>query len=419
MRSALQIYAQRRVLSMWPLGFASGLPLLLTGSTLSAWLSQSGRSLSQIGVLSLVGLPYALKILWAPLLDRFAIPVLGRRRGWMLASQVMLCVCLLGMSQTCPQRSTAMVSVLSVLIAFLSASQDIVMDAYRTELLRSEERAAGTAVFVFGYRVAMLCSGGLALIVADHHSFQLVYALAALLLLFGSVITLLVKEPPATRPPQTLRSAVIDPLRDYFGRAHALAILLFITLYRVGDTLAGVMLMPFFLSLRFTQTEIGVVYKVIGVAATIVGTLLGGLLTARLGLARALLLFGCSQAGSNVCYALLAVVGKSQTLLVVAVGVDHLCTGLAIAALDALLMSLCNRRFSAMQYALLVSVSSVLGRVIGGSAGVIANRVGWPLFFLLTAVLSVPAVVLWHYLQPSIRHGDEDADGHQVLSDRA
>ena len=184
------------------------------------------------------------------------------------------------------------------------------------------------------------------------------------------------------------------------------------------NNLANVMLMPFLLSLSFTQSEIGVVYKVIGIAATIVGTLLGGLLTARLGLARALFLFGCSQAASNVCYALLALVGKSHALLIASVGIDHLCTGLAIAALDALLMSLCNRRFSAMQYALLVSVSGLAGRVLGGSSGVIANHLGWPLFFLLTALLSVPAVVLWHYLQASIRHGDEDADRHQVLSDR-
>lgn len=419
MNAALRIYARRRVLSMWPLGFVSGLPLLLTGSTLSAWLSQAGLSLSQIGVLSLLGLPYALKILWAPLLDRFTIPMLGRRRGWILISQVLLSVCLLLLSRVSPQQSVSTVAVLALLVAFLSASQDIVMDAYRTELLRSEERAAGTAVFVFGYRVAMICSGGLALIVAEHHSFALVYALAALLLIGGSVLTLRMQETPSVRPPRTLRSALIDPLRDYFGRKSALQILLFITLYRVGDTLANVMLMPFFLSLHFTQTEIGVVYKVIGVAATIVGTLLGGLLTVRLGLARALLLFGCGQAAANVCYSLLALVGKSHILLALSVGVDHLCTGLAIAALDALLMSLCNRRFSAMQYALLVGVSAVLGRVLGGSAGVIANHVGWPLFFILTAVLSVPAVVLWHYLQPSIRHGDEDADGHQVLSGRA
>ena len=413
------LFVRRRVLLLWPLGFSSGLPLLLTGSTLSAWLSQSGLSLSQIGILSLVGLPYALKILWAPLLDRFTIPFLGRRRGWMLCSQVLLSVCLFSMSRVSPQQSASIVAVLSVLIAFLSASQDIVVDAYRTDLLHSEERAARTTVFVFGYRAAMLCSGGLALIVADHHSFQLVYALAALLLAVGVLATLIGTEPPAVRPPTTLRSAVIDPLRDYFARRHALLILLFITLYRIGDTLANVMLMPFLLSLSFTQSEIGVVYKVIGIAATIVGTLLGGLLTARLGLARALFLFGCSQAASNVCYALLALVGKSHALLIASVGIDHLCTGLAIAALDALLMSLCNRRFSAMQYALLVSVSGLAGRVLGGSSGVIANHLGWPLFFLLTALLSVPAVVLWHYLQASIRHGDEDADGHQVLSDRA
>ncbi len=407
----LEIFYRRRILLMWWLGFSSGLPLLLTGSTLSAWLSQSGVSLEQIGVLSLVGLPYSLKMLWAPVLDRFAAPILGRRRGWMLLCQLALGVCLLAMSLRNPKESPGAVAVMAVLIAFFSASQDIVTDAYRTDLLQRDERAAGTAVFVFGYRIAMLLTGGLALIIAEHVSFRAVYLLSALAMVAGIITTLRAEETEAVRPPMTLHAAVIDPLFDFFRRRGAVSILLFVTLFRVGDTIANVMVMPFLLSLQFSPSEIGVVYKAIGIAATILGTLCGGVLVARVGLFRALLTFGCTQGLANLSYAALALVGKSHTLLLVAVGVDNLCTGLSVAALDAFLMSLCNKRYSAMQYALLVSASGVAGRLLGGSSGVIAKHVGWSHFFVATMLLSIPALLLLILVRRTIQHDEQNSIG--------
>ena len=402
----VEVFRSRRVLLMWLLGFSSGLPLLLTGSTLSAWLATSGMSLSQIGILSWVGLPYALKIVWAPLLDRFTVPLLGRRRGWMLAFQAALCVTLLLLSLANPRESIQAVAVLALSVAFLSASQDIVTDAYRSDLLEREERAAGTAVFVLGYRIAMLLTGGLALIVADHWSWQAVYAASALAMGVGMVTSWCAPEPAQVRPPSSVSAAVIEPLVDFFRRPGAITVLLFVTLYRVGDTLANVMVMPFLLSLQFGQSEIGVVYKVIGIAATILGTLVGGALTARAGLFRSLLLAGLLQGLANLAYAVLALTGKHHVLLVTAVGIDNLCTGLAIAALDAFLMALCSRRYSAMQYALLVSASGALGRVLGGVSGVLASHLGWPLFFLATMLVVLPAAALLMRLRSEIQQAD-------------
>ena len=402
----VEVFRSRRVLLMWLLGFSSGLPLLLTGSTLSAWLATSGMSLSQIGILSWVGLPYALKIVWAPLLDRFTVPLLGRRRGWMLAFQAALCVTLLLLSLANPRESIQAVAVLALSVAFLSASQDIVTDAYRSDLLEREERAAGTAVFVLGYRIAMLLTGGLALIVADHWSWQAVYAASGLAMGVGMVTSWCAPEPAQVRPPSSVSAAVIEPLVDFFRRPGAITVLLFVTLYRVGDTLANVMVMPFLLSLQFGQSEIGVVYKVIGIAATILGTLVGGALTARAGLFRSLLLAGLLQGLANLSYAVLALTGKHHVLLVTAVGIDNLCTGLAIAALDAFLMALCSRRYSAMQYALLVSASGALGRVLGGVSGVLASHVGWPLFFVATMLVVLPAAALLLRLRSEIQQAD-------------
>lgn len=402
----VEVFRSRRVLLMWLLGFSSGLPLLLTGSTLSAWLATSGMSLSQIGILSWVGLPYALKIVWAPLLDRFTVPLLGRRRGWMLAFQAALCVTLLLLSLANPRESIQAVAVLALAVAFLSASQDIVTDAYRSDLLEREERAAGTAVFVLGYRIAMLLTGGLALIVADHWSWRAVYAASGLAMGVGMVTSWCAPEPAQVRPPSSVSAAVIEPLVDFFRRPGAITVLLFVTLYRVGDTLANVMVMPFLLSLQFGQSEIGVVYKVIGIAATILGTLVGGALTARFGLFRSLLLAGLLQGLANLAYAVLALTGKHHVLLVTAVGIDNLCTGLAIAALDAFLMALCSRRYSAMQYALLVSASGALGRVLGGVSGVLASHLGWPLFFLATMLVVLPAAALLMRLRSEIQQAD-------------
>jgi PAT family beta-lactamase induction signal transducer AmpG len=311
------------------------------------------------------------------------------------------------MGTTSPTTAPKLVAVCAVAVAFFSASQDIVTDAYRTDLLHPNERAAGAAAYIFGYRMAMLLSGGLALILADHFSWSTVYELMAATMLVGVITTWRAPEPEQVPQPKTIGSALIDPLVDYFRRRGAVAILVFITLYRIGDTIANVMVMPFLLSLHFTKTEVGVVYKIIGTTATIVGTLGGGALVARFGLYRSLVTFSITQGIANLAYSALALVGKSHVMLWVAVGADNLCTGLTIASLDAFLMALCNKRFSAMQYALLASASGLAGRAIGAASGYLVEGVGWPLFFVVTMTLAAPGLLLLVRLRREVIAADE------------
>lgn len=402
----LDVFRSRRVLLMLLFGFASGLPYQLTGTTLSARLSGAGVPLATIGLFALVGLPYSLKFAWAPLLDRYAPPLLGRRRGWVLLFQLALIAAIAALGAAEPAAAPRQAAGLALAVALLSASQDVVSDAYRTDLLHPAERAAGTATYILGYRAAMLLSGGLALVLADHLSFGAVYGLMALAMLAGVLATLRAPEPPRAEPPRSLRSAVLDPFADYFRRRGALPLLLFVTLYRAGDLAANVMVTPFLLSLHFSRSEVGVVYKIAGTAATIVGALGGGAAVARFGLYRSLFAFALLQGVANLGYGALALAGRGRALLFVAVGADHLCTGLAIAALDAFLMALCNRRFSATQFALLASASGAAGRLFGAGAGYLAGAVGWPLFFVGTMGLAAPALLLLRHLRGAVIAAD-------------
>jgi PAT family beta-lactamase induction signal transducer AmpG len=390
----LELARSRRLLVMLLLGFAAGVPYQLTGTTLSAWMTDAGVAVGTIGLFSLVTLPYSLRLAWTPLVDRFQLPLLGRRRGWLLVFQLGLLAAIAALGGLDPRAAPRAVALAALLVAFLSTSQDVVSDAYRTDLLDRSERAFGTAVYIFGYRMAMLLSGGFALLLADHLPWRAVYGLMALTLTVGIVTTWRAPEPPTVEPPRSLRAAVTLPLRDYFQRRGAVALLFLVTLFRLSDLVANVMVMPFLLSLQFSKTEVGTVYKIMGTAATIVGTLGGGALAARIGLYRAMLAFALSQALANLGYTTLALCGHHRLILVVAVGVDNLCTGLSIAALDAFLMALCNKRFSATQYALLASASGLFGRLLGGVSGYLAHAVGWPLFFVCTTLLASPALAL-------------------------
>lgn len=390
----------RRLPLLFALGFASGLPYLLTQSTLSAWLASAGIPLPTIGLVTLVTLPYSLKPLWAPLLDRWALPVarwapsLGRRRGWMLLFQLLTAVALALMATTDVSRVRDRLALCAVAVALFSASQDIVSDAYRTDLLGPAERPAGTATYVLGYRIAMLVAGGLALVLADHWSWRRVYLVLAALMLGGVVATLVAPEPTATTPPPSLRSAVVEPLRDFFRRRRALAMLAFILAFRLGDLVANAMVAPFLLGLGFGKSEVGVVYKVAGISATIVGTVGGGVVVARMGLVRALGLFAALQSVASLGYAALALAGRSHALLPVAVALEQLCAGAGIAALDMLLMALCHRRHSATQFALLASASGLGGRLAGAGSGFAARALGWPLYFTATAACVLPVLLL-------------------------
>ncbi|MFC4278986.1 muropeptide transporter [Achromobacter aloeverae] len=407
------IYTSRRVAPLLVLGFSSGLPLALTGGTLQAWATVEGVSLQDIGFLTLVGTAYTLKFLWAPLVDRYAPPLLGRRRGWMAVTQVLLALGIAGMALLSPGAHLLPLALLAVAVAFLSATQDIAFDAYSTDVLHKEERGAGAAVKVLGYRVAMLVSGGLALILADSWlGWRATYVLMGGLMLLCVLGTLWGPEPehPAP-PPRSLGEAVTEPLQEFFSRRGALTVLLLIVLYKLGDAFAGALSTTFLLrGAGFTPTEVGTVNKVLGLASTIVGTLAGGALLARIGLYRSLMLFGLLQAVSNLGYWVVAVSPHHVYTMAAAVGFENLCGGMGTAAFVALLMALCRQEFSATQFALLSALSAV-GRtyLAGPLTPVLVGKLDWPGFFLVTVLIALPGLVLLRMRRGDIEALDADA----------
>ncbi len=491
------------------LGFASGLPLALTGQAMQAWLTLDGIDIATIGFLSLVGLPYTFKFLWAPLMDRFELPWLGRRRGWLVLTQLLLAGALLLLSATTPAASIRVFALLAVAVAFLSASQDVVIDAYRTDVLPHAERGLGASLNVMGYRLAMIVSGGVALIWTDPAqgggwSWPQVYRLMALVMVGIAVLSALALPRLAAAPvPRTLArndvlgflavlaavavgvgfsdrfaapiahallagwlsggslppalqqrwvellalmlgiaftlplaawaarkarfETLLSGLSSYFSQRGAAAFLLFIVLYKLGDAFAGSLMTPFLLkSMAYASAEVGVVNKVIGLWLTIAGALVGGALMLRLGLWRALMLFGILQMASNMGFWWLAVNGKGVlpglTIppfdwgfvklagptpvdggLLMVVAFENLSGGMGTAAFVAFLMSLCNQRFTATQFALLSAFASV-GRVwVGPLAGVLAESIGWPTFFIVSTVLALPALLMLWWLRASVR----------------
>jgi PAT family beta-lactamase induction signal transducer AmpG len=507
--------AAHRLLAVTVLGFASGLPLALTGQAMQAWLTADGVDLATIGFLSLVGLPYTFKFLWAPLMDRFDLPLLGRRRGWLVLTQLALAAALLALSAASPQESIRVFALLAVTVAFVSASQDVVVDAYRTDLLPARERGLGASLNVMGYRLAMIVSGGLALIWTDAAQgggwdWPAVYRLMALLmagaaLASATLLPRLAPLPPApdaaaapasarqdllgfaavlaavalgvvlsdlyARPlaqalaggwlestalPAALQRrwvelialllgiaftlplaawaarrarfvTLLDGLRNYFAQPGAAAFLLFIVLYKLGDAFAGSLMTPFLLKgMAYAPAEVGVVNKVIGLWLTIGGALLGGALMVALGLWRALLAFGVLQMASNLGFWWLAVGGKGMLPglvipafdwgfvslataapvdggLLLVVAFENISGGMGTAAFVAFLMSLCNQRFTATQFALLSAFASV-GRVwVGPLAGVLAETIGWPTFFVVSTVAALPALAMLWWLRATVR----------------
>ncbi len=393
------VFTSRKILLLLLLGFSSGLPLALTGATLQAWLAVEGIDIQAIGWFTLVGQPYVYKFLWAPLMDRYSIPLLGRRRGWLVVTQGALLLAIACMGTVSPREAPFLLAGLALAVAFLSASQDIVFDAYRADVLGAEERGAGAAVSVLGYRIAMLASGGLALILVDNWiSWTQAYWLMAALMLVGVTATWAAAE-PATPPrlPKTLAEAVREPLAEYFSRHGAWLLLLLIILYKLGDAFAGTLTTAFLLrGAGFSLTDVGWANKWLGVGATILGLLIGGALMAKLRLFKSLLLFGFLQAFTNLGFMLLAAAGKSYPLMIAVIAAENLCGGMGTAAFVALLMAMCDQRFSATQYALLSALAS-LGRVyVGPAAGALAASLGWTTFFFFTFLVALPGVaVLW------------------------
>jgi len=409
-----EVFRSRRIGLLVLLGFASGLPLALTAGTLQAWLAAERVDIVAIGWFALVGQPYTYKFVWSPLMDRYALPFLGRRRGWLLLTQVALAALIALMGALGPGASPWALGTVAFAVAFVSASQDIVFDALRADSLGPEERGAGAAVSVLGYRVAMLVSGGGALILADQGlGWPATYWLMAALMAIGMAAAWLAVEPEAGGArPRTLDEAVVRPFAEFFSREGAVALLALVVLYKLGDAFAGNLTTTFLLrGPGFSLTEVGAINKGFGLAATIVGALAGGALMAKLRLYRALLLFGALQALTNLGFLALAAAGKSYPLMVAVIGLENLCGGMGTAAYVALLMALCDRRFSATQYALLSALSAV-GRVyVGPAAGYLVAGVGWQAFFFLTFLIALPGLALLVWMRARIEALDAKAGG--------
>ena len=386
------------------MGFASGIPLALTGATLQAWMTIAGVDLRTIGIFTLVGIPYTLKFLWSPMMDRFVPPWLGRRRGGIVLTQVVLVLGIAAMAFCSPKNAPGVLAAIALLVAFFSASQDIVIDAYRTDVLHKEELGAGAAVFVTGYRLAMLVSGALALIMSDRIGWRTTYLLMAAVMSVGVVATLFGPEPERKAvPPKTISEAVAGPLKDFLSRRKAVLLLLLIVLYKLADAYAGSLTTAFLIrGVGFSATDVGTVNKFFGLIATIVGAVLGGALMVRLGLFRSLLAFGILQGVSNLAYMVLAWTGKSYGMLVFSVGFENFTSGMGTAAFIALLMALCNHRYTATQYALLSSLAA-LGRIfVAPTSGYVVEGVGWPGFFLITALTAIPGLLMLWRLREEI-----------------
>jgi MFS transporter, PAT family, beta-lactamase induction signal transducer AmpG len=392
------VFRQRRMAVIFLLGFASGLPLMLTGQVLQAWLTAAHVSLDRIAAMSAVGLAYTFKFAWAPLLDRFRLPWLGRRRGWVLACQLVLVAAISAMSLVDPRDHAGALAAIAIAIAAASASQDVVLDAYLVDLLGPAERAAGASVNIIGYRVATVTSSALALVLADHVGWPAIWLAMAALMAVGVVGTALAEEPViAARPPRTLGEALVLPFATLWQRYRrgALWILAFAAIYRFGDYFAQSLVIAFLSrGAGFRFTEIAAVYKVLGFVGIAAGGVVGGALVARYGLRRMLLAFGAAAAVTHLLYAWLAVAGRSMVVFALAVTCDNTAGAMSAAAFVALLMSVCSPAVSATQFALLTSLTSVGQRVFGVFADRVVAAIGWPGYFALCAALALPGLAL-------------------------
>ncbi len=398
-----QVFVSRKMAALLLLGLASGLPLYLIGDTLKAWMTVEKVDLAAIGWFSLASLPYSLKFLWAPFVDRFTLPFLGRRRGWLLLTQIALIIAIAIMGFQQPKQALQFLAINAIIIAFISATQDIAGDAYRTDVLTPLEMGAGAAVWILGYRIGLLVAGALAFILADRLPWSSVYLIMAGTMAIGIFATLFAPQPKEISPPASLVDAVILPFGEFFQRKgvmQGLLILLFITLYKLGDALLSNMTTPFLLQTGFTKTDIGAIKLGMGLIATIVGALAGGSILSRIGINRSLWVFGILQAVSNLAYFFLAYLGKNYQAMVLAINIEQFCGGLGTAAFVAFLMSLCNQRFSATQYALLSSLMAVSRDILSAPGGAIAAVTGWSTFFLITIVAAVPGLLLLPVFAP-------------------
>ncbi|MBF0155105.1 MAG: AmpG family muropeptide MFS transporter [Magnetococcales bacterium] len=442
-QTTLTLYGHPRVVAIFFLGFSSGLPLALTFGTLSLWLMEAGIAKSTIGLFALASAPYTVKFLWSPLLDRLPIPGVtdrwGQRRGWALCIQVLLAMAIFGLGCANPAHDPRLTALFALLVAFLSASQDIVIDAYRVEILEKSQYGAGAAMIVLGYRVGMLVSGAGALYLATFFGWLVTYTVMAVCMGIGIATVLLNPEPERPPEPESrqrelkidaffadhftgqgwmvtlirwISVAVVAPLADFLTRRGWFAILMLILLYKLGEALAGVMSGPFYIDLHFSKIEIANMSKIFGLLATLVGSLLGGLVVHRFGIMKALLYCGFLQMASTLMFVWLAYAGRDITVLGISIAIENLSGGMGTAALVAYLSSLCHVSYTATQYALLSSFMAFGRTVLASWGGFLAERMSWSHFFLLTTAAALPGMLLllwmlWRFPQEeAVRSGE-------------
>lgn len=411
-------YFTKPLLVILLLGFFSGLPLALTGATLSAWLFEAKVDISSIGLFGVVALPYTLKFLWSPVIDGVSLPwlqrCLGRRRSWLLVIQCVLAATLALLALTGPEEHALATACAAVVVAFASASQDIVIDAYRVELLPADAQGQGAAMIQLGYRVGMLVSGAGALYLATYLGWSGTYMVMAVIAATGMLVTLLADEPAASASAvssspssmrQWLKESVVAPFRDFTQRSHWILILVFIVIYKLADAFIGIMTNPFYLSVGFSKNDIAEIVKIFGTIATLAGTFAGGALVSRYGAVRILFVAGGLHALTNLLYVVQAYAGANGVVLALGVTMENLTGGISAAAFVAFLSSLCNVHYTATQYALLSSLAA-LGRTgLSAPAGYVAKYLGWEIFFTLSALLAIPGLIvlrLLHQRLPAI-----------------
>lgn len=395
------------ILVVTVLGFASGLPFPLVSGTLQAWLTSEGIDIKTIGILTALTFPYSFKFLWSPLFDRYGIHKLGRRKGGILICQIVLLVSILLMAIVTPQY-LLIFSILAVFVAFFSASQDISVDAYRTEILKPKDRGLGASFAVTAYRVALIVAGGLCLLLADYLGWQIAVLIVGSLLSLGLISTLWADEPEGINKPNTLKESFIEPFKDLLNRENSIMLLLFIVLYKLGDAYASSLSTAFFIrEMGFSLTEVGTVNKIGGLISAILGALLGGLLLTKMTLFRALILFGFFQAISNLMFMFLAIVGKNFAFFISTVVVENFTGGMGTTAFLALLMGICNRSFAATQYALLSSLASFGRVIISPTSGFVVESIGWIAFYFITFIIALPGLVFIFMLKKVILSASE------------
>jgi PAT family beta-lactamase induction signal transducer AmpG len=396
----------RRMVTVLFLGFSSGLPLLLLASNLKIWLRREGIELDTIGYISWVMVPYSLNFLWAPLLDRFIPSSLGRRRSWILLAQLGLISCFVGLGFTDPKLTIELLVALAIGVAFFAATQDIAIDAYRRETLNDEEQGLGASFAVYGYRLGMFVAAGpaLGLVGTDGTglSFNQMFVLMAAIMLVGVATTFLCSEPEMKHQlPASFKQSVVDPFVEFFGRDGALAVLLFVVLFKVGDAFAGSITGAYYVDLGFTNAQIAAAAKTVGFFSTMAGLFLGGALIYSLGILRALLLFACLQAFSTAAFSILTSVGPNWWALAGIVALEDLSSGMGTAALVAFISLLANRKYTATQYALLSSLSTLGRTFLSGFAGNAAEALGYTWFYIAGGLMAIPGIILLLILKPS------------------